>query len=396
MREVNAHEDRGSAREGRLGRERHEGRLSTSGSALSPARGDDAGLMYALRTSVEVLAAPDGRVYLLRAGASDLVLPEPDATDRALLDALVEPSTVEALAGVTAAEPTAIQEKLDALDGVGVLTSWRVDTPPLRGDDALRFDRQLPYLAEFGAPADLQRRLGDATVAIIGCGGLGTWALGGLACAGVGSFVLVDDDAVEPSNLNRQVLYVETDIGRPKVDCAAEWVRRFAPRTNVTTLQQRIRSVADVAPLARDADVVVLLADWPPYELERWVNEACVAASTPYIPCGQSTPILKIGPTYVPGRTACFACEETQMRAEAPLYDDVVAMRQQFRGAAVTLGPPAGVVGTLISLEVMHALLGRPAATEGRAMLLDIQTLETRWEPVERDAACPVCGPAFE
>jgi bacteriocin biosynthesis cyclodehydratase domain-containing protein len=100
---------------------------------------------------------------------------------------------------------------------------------------------------------------------------------------------------------------------------------------------------------------------------------------------------MKIGPLYVPGRTACFACEETQMRAAAPLYDDVVAMRQRTSASAMTLGPAAGIVGTLLSLEVMHMLLGQPAATEGRAMLLDIQTLETSWASVERDLACPVC-----
>lgn len=370
--------------------------MSRSGAAPASAREGDACLVYALRRSVEVLAAPDGRVYLLRLAAPDLVVPEPDATDRALLNALVEPSTVAALALATGAEPAAIQDKVDALDAVGVLTSWPADTQPLSEDVARRFDRQLPYLAEFGAPAELQRRLGDATVAIIGCGGLGTWALGGLACAGVGHFVLVDDDAVEPSNLNRQVLYVDADIGRPKVECAAEWVRRFAPHTEVTTIRRRMRGVEDIAPLARDADLVVLLADWPAYEIERWVNEACVAASTPYVACGQGTPLMKIGPLYVPGRTACFACEETQMRAAAPLYDDVVAMRQQSSASAMTLGPAAGVVGTLLSLEVMHALLGQRAATEGRAMLLDIQTFETSWEPVARDRTCPVCSTHFE
>jgi len=389
---VSAHEGRGSGREGGSAGEHPQDRVSTSGVALASARRGDAGLVYALRRSVEVLTAPEGRVYLLRLGASDLVLPEPDATDRALLDALVEPSTVATLAQAAGAKPATIQKKLDALDGVGVLTSWPADAPPLDEHDAQRFDRQLPYLAEFGAPAELQRRLGDATVAIIGCGGLGTWALGGLACAGIGHFVLVDDDTVEPSNLNRQVLYVDADIGRPKVECAGEWVRRFAPHTEVTTLRRRMRGVEDIVPLARAADLVVLLADWPAYEIERWVNEACVAASTPFISCGQGTPIMKIGPLYVPGRTACFACEETQMRAAAPLYDDVVAMRQQTSASAMTLGPAAGVVGTLLSLEVMHALLGQPAATEGRAMLLDIQTFETSWEPVERDPVCPVCG----
>lgn len=388
-------EDRGSHGEGRVGREHSQAALSIPVSALSSEREGGDGLVYVLRASVEVLAAPDGRVYLLRPGDSDLMLPEPDATDRALLDALAEPSSVEALAKLTATEPATIQEKLDALDAVEVLTSWPADTPALSEDVAQRFDRQLPYLAEFGAPADLQRALGEATVTILGCGGLGTWALGALACAGVGSFVLVDDDTVDPSNLNRQVLYVDADIGRPKVECAGEWVRRFAPTTNVTTLRQRIRAVEDVAPLARDADIVVLLADWPPYELERWVNEACVAASTPYIVCGQATPMMKIGPMFVPGRTACFACEETQMRTAASLYDDVVALRQRNAASAMTLGPAAGAVGTLLSLEVMHMLLGRPAATEGRAMMLNIQTFETSWEPIERDAACSVCGPAF-
>ena len=380
---MSEHEDRGPRGEGRPGGQHHQERLSADG----------AGLLYALRASVEVLSAPDGRVYLLRPGAPDLVLPEPDPADRALLDALVAPSTVAGLAESTGAEPATIQEKLGALDAVDVLTSWPADTPPLGEEAARRFDRQLPYLAEFGAPADRQRALGDATVAIIGCGGLGTWALGGLACAGIGNFVLVDDDTVEPSNLNRQVLYVEADIGRPKVDCAAAWLRRFAPTTAVTTLQRRIRGVEDVAPLARDADLVVLLADWPPYELERWVNEACFAASTPYISSGQATPLMKIGPLYVPGRTACFACEETQMRAGSRFYDDVVALRQRTSASAMTLGPAAGAVGTLLSIEVMHALLGRPVATEGRALLLDIQTFETSWAPVARDPACAICGP---
>lgn len=392
MKEVSQHADRAAERAGGSGRLRHEGRLTAE---PAPARDTRAGLVHALRTSVEVLAAGDGRVYLLRTGGRDLVLPRPDATDRVLLDALAEPSTVAALARLAAVEPQLVEEKLDALASAGVLASWPSKAASLDDDTARRFDRQLPYLAEFGAPADLQRRLADATVAIIGCGGLGTWALGGLACAGIGSFVLVDDDTVETSNLNRQVLYVEADVGRPKVECAGEWLRRFSPTTVVRTLRERVRGVEDVAPLARDADLVVLLADWPAYELERWVNEACVAAGTPYVACGQSTPIVKVGPLYVPGRSACFACEERQMRRVAPLYDEVVAMRQAPRGAAVTLGPSAGVVGTLISLEVMHALLGQPAATEGRAMLLNMQTLETSWAAVERDPACPVCGPLF-
>lgn len=349
-------------------------------------------LVYALKASVEVLDTTDGPIYLLRPGTSDLVVPEPDAVDRALLKELAQPARLEDLARSLDADPGVVREKLDALAEVEVLTSWPVATTPLPERLAARFDRQLPYLAEFGAPAEMQRRLRDATVVILGCGGLGTWTLGGLACAGIGNFVLVDDDTVEPSNLNRQVLYVDADIGRPKVACAAEWVTRFAPDTNVTAHQRRVTSVDDVVPLARDADILVMLADHPPYVLERWVNAACQEVGTPYIACGQATPVMKIGPLYVPGRTACFACEETEMRSTSPLYDDVVAMRQRNNVNAMTVGPASGLVGTMLSIEIMHFLLGRSAASEGRALILDIQTLATWWEPIARDPQCPVCG----
>jgi bacteriocin biosynthesis cyclodehydratase domain-containing protein len=392
--EVATHEDQEAATQARADGEHKQGQLSADRRPSPLSKESGAGLVYALRGSVEALSAPDGQLYMLVLGGSDLAVPEPDETDRALLQALLTPSTVAELIAATGAQRAAIEDKLGSLEEAGVLTSWPADTPPLSEEDARRFDRQLPYLAEFGAPAELQRGLCEATVAFIGCGGLGTWGLGALACAGVGRFVLVDDDVVEPSNLNRQVLYVEADVGRLKVDCAAEWVRRFALKTEVTTIQKRICSAEDVVPLARAADFLVMVADWPPYELERWVNQACVAERTPFISCGQGTPIMKIGPIYVPGRSPCFACHETQMRAEAPLYDEVVEMRKAIAAAvpAMTLGPAAGVVGTLLSMEVMHALLGQTAATEGRAMLLDIQTLQSSWHDVKRDPDCAVCG----
>jgi bacteriocin biosynthesis cyclodehydratase domain-containing protein len=395
-KEVISREDQDTAPKARPDSEHHQGALSTDRPAPLCKEGG-AGLLYALRGSVEALSAPDGQLYILVLGGSDLAVPEPDETDRTLLRALLRPSTVAELQAATGATQATLAEKLASLEEVGVLASWPANAAPLGEEDARRFDRQLPYLAEFGAPAELQRGLQDATVAFIGCGGLGTWGLGALACAGVGHFVLVDDDVVEPSNLNRQVLYVESDIGRAKVHCAAEWVRRFSPKTEATTIQKRIRRAEDVLPLAREADFLVMVADWPPYELERWVNEACVAERTPFISCGQGTPIMKIGPIYVPGRSPCFACHETQMRAEAPLYDEVVEMRKAIAAAvpAMTLGPAAGVVGTLLSMEVMHALLGQRAATEGRAMLLDIQTLESSWHEVQRDPDCAVCGGLF-
>jgi bacteriocin biosynthesis cyclodehydratase domain-containing protein len=255
-----------------------------------------------------------------------------------------------------------------------------------------RFARQLPYFAETGDAAATQLRLRGSTVAVIGCGGLGTWALAALACSGVAHFVLVDDDSVELSNLNRQVLYGSDDLGRPKVDCAARWLRRLDPDTEVRTLRRRVASEEDAADVVAGADVALLLADWPPYELGRWLNRACVSAGVPFVLAGQHPPLLKVGPTFVPGEGPCFACLERRLTEDFPLYPRLTEYRRRNPVPATTLGTASGVVGTLVAMEAMHLLAGASTvATQGRALLIDMRTLTTRWDAAERDAACPVC-----
>jgi molybdopterin/thiamine biosynthesis adenylyltransferase len=353
-----------------------------------------------LRPSIEVFAAPTGEVYLLRPGErGDLIVRDADDCDRALIAILaVESETVDGLAGrIRAAggcrDPHVVRSKVAALRRVGALVEESPSTGSLPGGLASRFARQLPYFAETGDAVASQLRLREATVVIVGCGGLGTWAAGALASAGVGGFVLVDDDAVELSNLNRQILFAPSDIGAPKVACAARWLWRFDPLIRVRTAEQRISSADDLVPLLEGAAAVVQAADWPPAAIVRWVDEACRATSVPYITAAQVPPVLKVGPTYVPGETACFACHESAMRAGFPHYDAIIAQRTADARPATTLGPASGVVGTLLAMEVMHLVAGsRPAATEGRALLLDMRTLETRWDAVERRSDCPACS----
>jgi bacteriocin biosynthesis cyclodehydratase domain-containing protein len=328
---------------------------------------------------VELFAAAVGDVYLLRpGGAPAIVVRDPSPEDRELLDRL-------------AVEPVPASDRLAPLADAGLLV--REPTTSLEPDEAERFARQLPYFAETGDPVAAQRRLRAARVAVIGCGGLGTWTLGALAALGVGSFTLVDHDAVSLSNLNRQILYGFDDVGARKVACAGRWVRALDARIAVRELPHRVESEADAAVVIDGADAVVLAADWPAYELGRWVNAACVAAGVPFVLGGQVPPVLKVGPFYVPGRGPCFACQERRLAAEFPLYPELAEHRRRHPAVATTLGPASGVVGTLMALEVMHLLTGdEPIATEGRALLIDMRTLEQRWEAVERDPQCPVCA----
>ena len=97
--------------------------------------------------------------------------------------------------------------------------------------EAARYDRQLRYFSDVSSgalpPSEYQRRLREARVLILGVGGLGTWASYALLCCGVGELVLLDGDQVEESNFNRQILYRERDIGRPKAEAAAEALAEF-------------------------------------------------------------------------------------------------------------------------------------------------------------------------
>ena len=178
---------------------RHQGQLTAD--APPPAGTAGGARRYQLRPSIEVVPAGDD-LLLLRAGeTADLAIREPDEADRHLLATLARrASSFDVLASELerAGVPLpagVLRGKLEALLAADAVVVH--DGPPgtLNSVDAQRFDRQLPYLAERGDPEALQARLRAATVVVLGCGGLGTWSIAALASLGVGSIVLVDDDA---------------------------------------------------------------------------------------------------------------------------------------------------------------------------------------------------------
>jgi bacteriocin biosynthesis cyclodehydratase domain-containing protein len=351
------------------------------------------GPWYRLRPSVETFRDRRGVLCFVRPGEADLVVHDPDHIDVALVRRLAKGwATTAALARELCADPAVVENKLDALiDATLVLERGPAGAPPLKADEAERFSRQLPYLAELGDEVLLQRRLRNSTVVVLGCGGLGTWAVASLACIGVGRVVLVDDDEVALSNLNRQILYTTHDIGVPKVAASSRWLSAFDPAVEVTTLEQRIRGSAELEPIVAAADAVILVADSPPYDIARWVNTACVTTRTPFIVAGQLPPVLKVGPTYVPGAGACFTCHERALTRVSWAYQDYVAFRASDTSIPSTVGPASCVAGGLIGLEVMHLLISERPATQELALIVHMRTLEVRRERVDRDPECETC-----
>jgi molybdopterin-synthase adenylyltransferase len=348
-----------------------------------------------LKRTTDAVRSAAGDIYILQPGAgADLVIEQPDAATIELLEALDGTRLAAELEDHFGRD--AVRQAIDALSEASLLED-AADDERLSQRDRVRFDRQLRYfgdLASGGTPAsECQRRLARARVVILGVGGLGTWASYALACCGVGELVLVDGDLVEESNLGRQVLYRERDIGRVKVQAAAEALAAFNSACRVETLARRLESERDVREAVEGADFVVNGADWPAHDIERWVNAACFGAGVPSITMSHSPPVARVGPMYVPGETGCLSCQEARYREGHPLYDELVEQRRGRSSPAAALGPVCAFVGGQVALETLHRLTGLVTpATLGTAYVYDLRTMQVTREEVPRVPGCETCG----
>jgi bacteriocin biosynthesis cyclodehydratase domain-containing protein len=354
-----------------------------------------------LKRSLQPFVAAGGSMYLLRSGAGDdYELGEVTAQDRAM---------VEVLAGgyvTRAGVHSALRERgiagfgfehgLAELERHGLVEREREVLAPRASE---RYDRQLIYfsdLADGHRSAEwMQARLAAATVVVLGCGGLGSWAASALACAGIGRLVLIDDDTVELSNLNRQVIYRERDVGEAKVVAAARALRAQNGELEVVAIRRRVRAPEDLDDVLGGADLLIATADWPPYELQRWVNEACARHGVAHVGAGQFPPLVRVGPLVVPGQTPCLACLELATERDFPVYRELSALRAARTPPAATLGAASALVGSMLAMDAIHLITGgSEPASLGRALTVDLRTMAVTREPVAFEAACAICAGA--
>lgn len=345
--------------------------------------GDDLYVVSELETQI-VLADPGGQVEhlleLLRDGTRD---------EAQLLAALAEHGVPATHREVTAA--------IAALDELRLLVD--AATPmPLPDDQAERYFSNLAFFATFASldrsPASFQGTLLEAHVVFLGTGGLGSTAIQALTGAGVGHMTLLDNDVVELRNFARQYLYRTRDIGLPKVERAAAWVRAFSPGTDVRTVRRWIGGPADVADLLAGADLVVSGVDQPD-NVDDWVNEACVAAGVPYVRGGMFVQRLAYW-SVDPGRSACLACHQHELAATAP--EQGITPERLATGLSRVnrgIGPVASMVGALVAMEALRYLTAfAPPIAAGCQRFVDFATgdQETRaWTPWP---SCPICATA--
>ncbi len=241
----------------------------------------------------------------------------------------------------------------------------------------LRYSRHI-LLDEIGIEG--QHKLLQAHALVIGAGGLGSPAALYLASGGVGRITLVDDDEVDLTNLQRQIMHTTARIGRPKVESGREAMLAINPDVEVAALRERVAG-ARLAALVRDATVVLDCSD--NFATRHAVNRACFAAGVPLV----SGAVIRFD-----GQVAVY----DPRAAASPCYACLFPEDGKFEDAACsTMGvfaPLVGVVGAMQAAEAMKLIVGFGASLAGRLLLLDGRAMEWTSIVVERNDLCQACA----
>ena len=239
-----------------------------------------------------------------------------------------------------------------------------------------RYSRHI-LLKEVGVEGQL--KLNNARVLVVGAGGLGSPVALYLAAAGVGTIGIVDDDVVDLSNLQRQIIHSTPDVGRYKVESAAHTLQGLNPEVKIQ--EHKFRLCADnVMELVKGYDFVVDGTD--NFSAKFLVNDACVLAGIPFSHGG----VLRFAGqamTVVPGESACYRCVFRQ-----PPPEDAVSSCSE----AGILGAIAGILGTIQAAEALKYITGTGQLLLNTLLTFDALAMDFRKVALARQDDCPVCG----
>lgn len=286
-----------------------------------------------------------------------------------------------------------VLKKIENLKELGIINFQFLDNNLFTKNEIDRYKWQLEFLKKFQSTEisnfEIQNNWKTSKVTIIGLGGQGAMISQLLTAIGVGGLTLVDGDTIESSNLTRQLIYSEDDIGKFKVDILSKKLSKQNSNVNIKGLNQFINSKDEMLHLFDDQDIVILCADRPLISIREWANSCSIRTKTPYIAVSGSW----VGPLCIPQETACFECEKEHYRQKYHKYDDFIKMlkkNKQMPRASFSFRPV--ISGSLIALQVAKYL----------SRVMDVEILEKKFkldtgmslvvEKIERNKKCKSCG----
>src|SRR6266852_5509904 len=250
------------------------------------------------------------------------------------------------------------------------------ELPALTNEEIRRYSRHL-IMPEVGLEG--QRKLKAARVLCIGAGGLGSPATLYLAAAGVGTIGLVDFDVVDFSNLQRQILHGTADVGRPKLESAAERLAGINPGVHIETYEAALNS-SNALEILQNYDVIVDGTD--NFPTRYLVNDACVLLRKPNV-YGSIFRFEGQASVFAVPDAPCYRC----LYAEPPPPGLVPSCAE-----GGVLGVLPGIIGTIQATEAIKLILGAGETLVGRLLLFDALRMHFRELKLRRDPTCPICG----
>jgi molybdopterin/thiamine biosynthesis adenylyltransferase len=246
----------------------------------------------------------------------------------------------------------------------------------MKDEQLLRYSRQimLPQMDVAG-----QQKLIDATVLIVGMGGLGCPAAMYLAAAGVGHLIIADDDLVELTNLQRQVAHSQSMIGEPKVVSAQQTLLGLNPDLKITALQKRLEG-SELSEAVARADLIVDACD--NFTTRFAINSACIE---------HGKPLVSGAAIRMEGQVAVF----DSRNPTSPCYQCLYSQGDDENASCSENGvmaPLVGIIGAVQAMEAIKLLTGIGESLTGRLLLLDASTLQWREMRLPRDSSCGACG----
>lgn len=243
-------------------------------------------------------------------------------------------------------------------------------------EQILRYSRQI-ILKDVGFEG--QKKLLNSKVLVVGAGGLGSSAVYYLAACGVGTIGIVDFDVVGISNLNRQILHSMDDLGKPKVDSAAEKIKKLNPDINVVKYKTRI--IPDnIEDIIKDYDVIIDASD--NFPTRYLINDACFFLNKPLIEAG-AIEFEGIVMTIIPHVGPCYRC----LYYEVPKDGIIPSCTENG-----ILGMVVGVIGSIQALEAVKIILNIGSNLSGRVLTFDALNLKFRDIKWPKRDTCPLCG----
>lgn len=247
---------------------------------------------------------------------------------------------------------------------------------PMNEQQLLRFSRQI-MLPEMDIAG--QRKLVDASVLIVGMGGLGCPAAMYLAAAGVGNLTIADDDVVELTNLQRQIAHAEQSLGQAKVESARERLLSLNPDVEVKAINRRLQG-ARLDEAVAGADLVLDACD--NFESRFAINASCLA---------NGKPLISAAAIRMQGQIAAFDPNDPASPCYHCLYPQVGELDTSCARNGV-MAPLVGIIGSVQAMEAIKTIAGIGRSLVGRLLLLDATTMQWRDLKLPRDPSCEVCS----